>query len=72
MDNTNSNIIYYTLKNLEIKNDVKYKQLCQKYKFFLNEENEKKLNILYLDNKKNVLEIFESIQKMNPSNPYLN
>ena len=26
--------------------------------------------MLYLEHKKNVLEIFESIQKMDPSNPY--
>ena len=55
LDNTNSNIIYYTLKNLKNKDEPRYKELSQKYKLFLNEKDEAKLNISYINHKKDVL-----------------
>lgn len=69
LDNTNSNIIYYTLKNLKNKDEPRYKELSQKYKLFLNETDATKLNISYINHKKDVLEILHSIQKMDPSKP---
>ena len=69
LDNTNSNIIYYTLKKLELENKIKYQELRRKYKLFLNKEDAAKLNILYIDHKNDVLEILHSIQKMDPSKP---
>lgn len=69
LDNTNSNIIYYTLKNLKNKDEPRYKELSQKYKLFLNETDATKLDISYINHKKDVLEILHSIQKMDPSKP---
>ncbi len=69
LDNTNSNIIYSKLTNLNKKNEPRYKELSQKYRLFLNEEDARKLNISYVDHKKDVLEIFHSIQKMDPLQP---
>ena len=69
LDNTNSEIIYYKLNNLKKKDPPSYKDLSQKYKFFLNKDHAEKLNIPYIDHKADVLKIFNSIQKMNSSNP---
>ena len=69
LDNTNSKIIYYKLKDLKKKDPPSYKDLSQKYKLFLNKDDAEKLNIPYIDHKADALKIFNSIQKMNSSNP---
>lgn len=69
LDNTNSKIIYYRLKYLEKNDKRSFEKLSQKYKLFLNEEDAIKLNISYIDHKKDVLSILNSIKSMDPSKP---
>ena len=64
LDNTNPKILYFYLKNKK-KNPKVFEMCYNKYKFFLNEEFSKKLNLQYIDHKKDVFAILNSVKDIN-------
>ena len=69
LDNTNPKILYYYLENKK-KDQKVYDIYYKKHKFFLNEKFSSKLNEQYIDHKKDVIAILNSVKdkKIKPTN----
>jgi len=63
-DNTNSKIIYYYLENLKGKDQNLYNINLDKYRLFINEEYSKKMNLTFMDHKKDIKDILYSVKKI--------
>ena len=63
LDNTNSNILYYYIKNKKERNE-KYKEVLENYKFLLNQNDSNSLNEVNINHKKDVIEILKSIMNI--------
>ena len=63
-DNTNSKIIYYYLENLKGKDQNLYNTNLDKFRLFINEEYSKKMNLTFMDHKKDIIVILNSIKQI--------
>ena len=63
-DNTNSKIIYYYLENLKRKDQNLYNNNLDKYRLFINEEYSKKMNLTFMDHKKDIIAILNSVKQI--------
>ena len=66
LDNTDSTVLFYYLKYLKTneKDDKNYLNELKKYKFFLDKDSCDKLEIEYIDHKKDILSLLVEIRKV--------
>ena len=60
LDNTNISILYYYLSYLKKNDEKKFDDEIKKYKYYLDEDSCSKLNIKYIDHKKDIFVLLEA------------
>ena len=70
LDNTNSLILFEYLNYLKKKDENLFNQEVKGYKFYLDKESCSKLNITYIDHKKDFMELIKSIQNVDTNKTF--